>query len=95
MEKQVQCPNCKSFKVKVESKKSKMTSGLSLLVLGGLLVLIGNNVTESMMVVLSWVFGYSLLFIGLAYVVMAIAHKADKATCRSCKMTFSPAPVSE
>ena len=87
MENATQCPNCKSFKVKVWNKKYKLSLSIVLGILGALLYYLGVISSVSILS-LGLVIGIGLMIVALFYLFDYFRHKEDVGICKSCNMKF-------
>jgi len=89
MIKQVQCPNCQSYNVKVTTKGSKFKVGISCLIFGAVLYYLGY-IADAGLLSICLVLGVALVSVGLVYIALALTHKEDKAICKACQFKFNP-----
>lgn len=89
MSKQVQCPNCKSYNVKVTDKARKWTLGIVFLIAGAAFYYLGY-IADAGLLSVALVIGVAMIPIGLFYMLLALTHKQDTAVCKECKMKFTP-----
>ncbi|RNL53766.1 hypothetical protein [Pedobacter jejuensis] len=89
MANQIQCPSCKSFKVKVDDRTRKWRLGISMTLLGAALYYLGY-LWQSAIGGFSLLFGVCFFALGIVFILLALTHKVDKATCKSCGFKFTP-----
>jgi len=82
----IQCENCKSYKVVVYDRKTKFLFGVGFSLVGVILALMFNN---GGFYVLLGIIGGCCVFIGIAYLILALAHGTTKARCKSCANKWS------
>lgn len=82
----LQCPNCKSFKIKSSSKKQILiTKSLLFLGIGAILSLIGLSVL-----------GVLIFLIGLFIAIKSLfTTETDDVKCKSCEFEFSKNSINQ
>lgn len=77
----LQCDNCKSYKLTIYDRRSKLIYGIGFLAIGILGCMMFNY---GGVLVLMGIIGGACIFIGVAYLLMAALHKKTKIRCNSC-----------
>lgn len=80
---QIQCSNCKNYKVVSETKTYKLKVTVWSLIVGSLLYYLGY-INESLSSGFIILLGVCLIGVGLIYLLLFCLHKEDRFKCKSC-----------